>query len=195
MLILWWLYRASKLQFVLRSLSCSIFFFSSLAKSRYLSFFSFSFSFTLRTAGTAMSTVWKDLFFFWLSLSLVVWQRSDDPFLSQNYKEYCVSFSRTDSGLCIYHLFVWSNSNFCLHSLSTSSLGRKALCITMSFLVLWFISWSSFLVHFKNSPELLTRVTAQVFIHLIKLIISSSIPLRVCFFYISMNCWFSAEVE
>ena len=35
--------------------------------------------------------------------------------LAQNPKEFCVSFSRTDSGLCIYHLFVCSILNF-LHN-------------------------------------------------------------------------------
>ena len=42
-------------------------------------------------------------------------------------------------------------------SLSMSFLGCKVLCNVMSFLVLWFICWSSSLVHFKNDPEYLTR--------------------------------------
>ena len=33
----------------------------------------------------------------------------------KSQKFLCISFSRTDSGLCIYHLFVWSNVNF-LHN-------------------------------------------------------------------------------
>ena len=49
----------------------------------------------------------------WLSLGLVVWPKLDDPFVYQNPREFlCVSFSRTDSGLCTYHFSVWSNSNF-----------------------------------------------------------------------------------
>ena len=52
------------------------------------------------------------------------------------------------------------------YSLSTSSLGCKALCFVMTFLVLWFICWSCSLGHFKNDPEYLTRATAQVFIPL-----------------------------
>ena len=31
--------------------------------------------------------------------------------LSKSHRSLCVSFSRTDAGLCIYHLFVWSNLN------------------------------------------------------------------------------------
>ena len=30
-----------------------------------------------------------------------------------SHRSLCVSFSRTGAGLCIYHLFVWSNWNSC----------------------------------------------------------------------------------
>ena len=53
-------------------------------------------------------------------------------------------------------------------NLSTSSLGCKALCMVISFLVLWYICLSSSQVHFKNGPDYLTRRTAQVFISLIR---------------------------
>ena len=60
-------------------------FFSSLARSRYLSFFSHSFSFILLSAGTAKSTILQVLFFFcWLLLSLVSWLGLDDPFVYQS---------------------------------------------------------------------------------------------------------------
>ena len=65
--------------------------------------------------------------------------------ISKSQRSLCVSFSRTDSGLCIYHLFVWSNLNF-LHSplwiiLSTQS------CLVLYFffddllhlLIMWLI--------------------------------------------------------
>ena len=32
--------------------------------------------------------------------------------ISKSQSSLCVSFSSTDSGLCIYHLFAWSNFNF-----------------------------------------------------------------------------------
>ena len=32
--------------------------------------------------------------------------------MSKSHRSLCVSFSRTDTGLCYYHLFVWSNLNF-----------------------------------------------------------------------------------
>ena len=65
------------------------FFFSSLARSRYFSHFSLSFSFTLWSAGTAKSTIRQVLFFFcWLSLGLVVWPKLDVPLVSQNLREF-----------------------------------------------------------------------------------------------------------
>ena len=58
-------------------------FFNSLARSRYLSFFSHSFSFILLSAGTAKSTILQVLFFFFwrLLLSLVFWPGLGDPFV------------------------------------------------------------------------------------------------------------------
>ena len=61
-------------------------FFNSLARSRYLSFFSHSFSFILWSAGTAKSAILQVLFFFfcWLLLSLVFWPRLGDPRVCQS---------------------------------------------------------------------------------------------------------------
>ena len=50
-------------------------FFNSLARSKYLSSFSYSFSFILWSAGTAKSTILQVLFFFCLLLGLVFWPR------------------------------------------------------------------------------------------------------------------------
>ena len=54
------------------------------------------------------------------------------------------------------------------YSLSMSSLGRKDLCIVISFPVVFSICWNSFLVHFKNGSEYLTRETAMVSIPLMR---------------------------
>ena len=59
------------------------------------------------------------------------------------------------------------------YSLSTSSLGCNALCMVISFLVLWFICLSSSLVHLRKGPENLTRGTAQVFIPSIRFLLES----------------------
>ena len=61
------------------------------------------------------------------------------------------------------------------YSLSTYSLGCNALCMVISFRVLWSICLSSLQVHFKDDPEYLTRETAQVFIPLIRFLLYSFI--------------------
>ncbi len=60
--------------------------FKSLARFRYLSFSSHSFSFILWPVRTARSTILKVLFFFfcWLILNLVFWPGLGDPFVYQS---------------------------------------------------------------------------------------------------------------
>ena len=66
LIIIYLLCQKHQSQLAQSSPSCSIVFFNSLARSRYLSFFSHSFSFILWSAGTAKSTIWQILFFFFL---------------------------------------------------------------------------------------------------------------------------------
>ena len=92
-------------------------FFNSITRSRYLSF-SLSFNFTLWSAGTANSTILQVLFlsfFFIIIRSGYLTEIRWSACMSKPLRSLCVSFSWTDSGLCICHLFVWSNFNF-LHN-------------------------------------------------------------------------------
>ena len=87
-------------------------FFNSFARSRYLSFFSLSFGFVLWSAGTANSTILQVFFLLLITirsgrLAEIRWSVC----MSKSHKSLCVSFSRIAAGLCIYHLFVWSNLN------------------------------------------------------------------------------------
>ena len=91
-------------------------FFKSLARSRYLSFFSLSFRFILCSARTAKSTILQILFFFFFLLIIIrsgfqggIWW---SVCMLKSHRSLCVSFSLTSAGLCIYHLFVWPNWNF-----------------------------------------------------------------------------------
>ena len=82
-------------------------FFNSLARSRYLSFFSFSFNSTLKSARTAKSKILQDFFFLWIiirsgCLAEIRWSVC----ISKSHRSLCVSFSRTDVGWCIYYLFI-----------------------------------------------------------------------------------------
>ena len=70
--------------------------------------------------------------------------------MSKSQRSLCVSFSRTDFGLCIYHLFVWSNLNF-LHNSQWITLPSQLCLILYSFcayllhsLVMWLIVLSLF---------------------------------------------------
>ena len=88
-------------------------FFNSLARSRYLSFFTHSVSFILWSAGTAFCNFASSLFFLLIIirsglLAGIRWS----VYMSKSHRGLCVSFSRTDAKLCIYHLLVWSNLNF-----------------------------------------------------------------------------------
>ena len=88
-------------------------FFNSLTRSRYLSFFSISFSFILWSAWTAKSTILKILFFLLIIIrSGLLAEIRSSVCTSKFQRSLCVSFSRTAAGLCLYHLFVWSNLNF-----------------------------------------------------------------------------------
>ena len=59
------------------------------------------------------------------------------------------------------------------YSLSTLSLGWNALCMVISFLILWSICLSSSLSHFSKDPEYLPKGTVQVLIPLIRFLINS----------------------
>ena len=81
-------------------------FFNSLARSRYLSFFSPSIRFILWSAGTAKSTILQILFL------LLIIMRSGllagirwSVCMLKSHRSLCESFSRTGAGLCIYHLY------------------------------------------------------------------------------------------
>ena len=87
--------------------------FNSFARSRYLSFFLHSFSFILRSAGTAKSTILQVLLFLLIIIrSGLLAEIRWSVCMSKSHMSLCVSFSRTGAGMCIYNLFVWINLNF-----------------------------------------------------------------------------------
>ena len=88
-------------------------FFNSPAGSRYLSFFSHTFNFILWSAGTGKSTTLQILIFGGVIIrSGLLAEIRRSVCTSKSHRSLCVSFSRTDAGLCIYHLLVWTNLNF-----------------------------------------------------------------------------------
>ena len=96
-------------------------FYSPLARSEYLPPFSLSFSFNLWSGGTEnlLLDSFSFLFFFFFSFLLLTISRSGllvdvrrSVCISKSQRVLSVSFFRTDSGWCIYPLFVWSHFNF-----------------------------------------------------------------------------------
>ena len=132
----------------------------SLARSRFLSFFSLPFNFILWSAETAKFTILQVLFFFLFFLFflffffffLLIIIRSGLlveiwwSFVSKNLIGICVSFITTDVGFYTYHFFAWSNLNF----LHYSQWITFPTLLTFSFLamsrsLLWAeISWTVF---------------------------------------------------
>ena len=121
-------------------------FFYSLAISRYLSFFSFSFNFNLWSVRTAKSTILQVLFLFLIiirsgRLAEIRWSVC----MLKSYWSLFVSFPRTPTGLCIYNLFLWSNFNF-LHNSLWIPLTTQSCLVLYSFcanllhlLIMWLI--------------------------------------------------------
>ena len=110
-------------------------FFNSLARTRYLSFFSHSFSFILWSAGTAKSTMLQVVFFFLLLIIIkcgLLVEIRWSVCMPKSHRSLCVSFSRTGAGLCIYHLVVWSNFNF-LHISLWITLPTQSCLVLYSF--------------------------------------------------------------
>ena len=98
-----------------------------------------------------------------LSVSFLVAVISPPSYFSTLYLGRCIDASTLSS------MLVNSLPSFLdTYSLSTSSLGYSALCMVISFLVLWSICSGSSRVHFKNGFEYLTRSRAWVFIPLIR---------------------------
>ena len=55
--------------------------------------------------------------------------------MTKSQRSLCVLFSRTDFGLCIYHLFVWSNFNFLHNPSGTPSPPSHVKSYTLSVLI------------------------------------------------------------
>ena len=96
------------------SLSCSVVFFSFIARSNYdFSFFSRFKKFIMWSVRTVKSAIRQiDIFLLSITRSDCLAEIRWCVCISKSQRISHVSFSRTDSGMCIYHLFIWSNLNF-----------------------------------------------------------------------------------
>ena len=124
-------------------------FFNPLARSRYISFFSHSFSFILLSAGRENTTSLQVLFLLLIIIrSVLLAEIRWSVCKSKSHRSLCVSFSRTDVRLCIYNLFVWSNLNF-LHNSQWINLPTQPCLVLYSFsanLLHSLIMWAAFAI-------------------------------------------------
>ena len=136
---------------VLPSASCSIVF-SFLAKSAYLSLFSISVIFTLWSARTVKFNIHQVHF---LLLTITRSGRhaeiTGSVWISKSQRRLCVYFFKTDSGLCIYYLFVWSNFSF-LHNSQWITLPTRGVMVkamSCGIVVREFVLQSRYYIHFR----------------------------------------------
>ena len=130
-------------------------FFNSLARSRYLSFFSHSFSFIVVSRDSKVNNFAISLFLFIIRFGLLVEIRWS-VCMSESHRSLCVLFSRTGAGLCIYHLFVWSNFNFlhisqCITLPTQSCLVLYSFCANLLHLLFMWLMVSSLTLHSLHS--------------------------------------------
>ena len=124
-----------QLQLVSPSPSCSIVFsVLLLGLSNYLTFHFLS---VLPTDQLKPQSSSFDRFSFLLSL-IITWcgrlaEIKWSVCISKSQERLCVSYSRTESVLCIYHLFVWSNLNF-LHDFTSITLTTQS-CLVLDLFV------------------------------------------------------------
>ena len=151
-----------------------------LARSRYLSFFSHSFSFILWSAGTAKSTILQVLSIYLFIFYFLIIIRSGllaeirwSMCMLKSHGSLCVLFSRTDAWLCIYHLFVWSNLNF-LHISQWITLPIQSCLVLYSFCAKILHSRIMWLMVSSLSPH------SQ---HLLFCCVLSILVLFCCFYY------------
>ena len=117
-------------------------FFRSLARSKYLSLFSFSFISTFWFAETAKSTIRQALYFLLIMtrfglLADVRWS----VYKWKSQRILCISFSWMDSSLCLYHQVVWSNFHV-LHNSQWITFPTQSCLVLYTFWVVgWLVGW------------------------------------------------------
>ena len=87
-------------------------FFNSLARSRYLSLFTFFQFYSVVSRDSKVDNFAEFLFLLIMIRSGLLAKIRRSVCMSKSHRSLCVSFSRTCAGLCIYHLLAWSNLNF-----------------------------------------------------------------------------------
>ena len=115
--------------------------------------------------------------------------------MSKSLWSLCVSFSRTDSGLCIYHLFVWSYFNF-LHNSQRITLPTQLCLVLHSFCANLLLSLIMWLIVSSLSPHnqhLLFSCVLSILV-LIWLVLMALFCAAYNYFYYFIPCEFFPSV-
>ena len=131
---------------------------------------------TITRSGRLAKVRWSvRIFFFFFFFDYHKVESSGRDEVLECQRSLCVSFSRTDSRLCIYHLFVWSNFNF-LHNSQWITFPTQSCLVLYSFCVNLLNSLYMWLVVSSLKPYYLHLLFCCVLsiIIIIIIIISSS---------------------
>ena len=110
-------------------------FFNSIARSKYLSFFSLCFFpfYSVVIQDSKVHNFASFLFLLFITKrSILLAKNMWSMCITKSHRSFCVTFSKTDSGLCIYHLLVWSHLNF-LHISQWFTLPTQSCLVLYSF--------------------------------------------------------------
>ena len=131
--VLWWPSQEHQLQLVSQSPSRSIVFQFSSKVQVLILLFAFFQSYSTVSLDSKVNSLASSLFsFLTIIRSCGLGEIRWSVCISKSQRSLCVSFSRTDSGLCIYHLFEWPNFRF-LHNSKWIALPIQ-LCQVLSYL-------------------------------------------------------------
>ena len=167
-LILWWLYQEHQLQFVSPSLSCSSFSFQFRSKFQVLTILIAFFQFysVVSRDGKIYNSASSLLFLLIMTRSGRLVEIRWSVGIPRSQRSLYVSFSRTDSGLCIYHFFARSNFNF-LHNSQCITLPTHSCLVLYSFYANLLLSLIMWLIVSSLSPHNLHLMFCYVFIIII----------------------------
>ena len=110
------------------------------------------------------SSLYGRFFFCWLSLSLVVWRRLNDMFVSRNHREMCASHSLRRIASCAYTtLFIVSNFNSLHDSLWITFLTQLRLVFYSFYVKSWLLS--SFYMNARNHINMCKLFDYDIYIY------------------------------
>ena len=95
--------------------SCSIVFFFQFPSQVFILLFAFFLFYSVFNRDSKVHNFANSFFYLIIIRSGLLGEIRLSVYMSKSHGSLCVSFPKTDAGLGIYHLFLWSNLNFLAH--------------------------------------------------------------------------------